>query len=51
VVFLAHFTGSGINSVLDFETGDYFAYLEEAVAWHKMEMKTPKRVVVAGFEK
>jgi hypothetical protein len=50
-VFLAHFTGGGINAVLDMDTDDYFAYLEEAVELYKTEMKAPKRVAVAGFEK
>jgi hypothetical protein len=51
VVFLAHFTGGGINGVLDLELEDYFQYFEAAVELYKTEMKAPKRVAVAGFEK
>jgi hypothetical protein len=50
-VFLAHFTGGGINDVLDLEVDDYFAYLHEAIELYKAEAKMPKRVAVAGFEK
>jgi hypothetical protein len=50
-VFLAHFTGGGINDVLDLDIDDYFAYMDEAVELYKTEMKAPKRAVVAGFEK
>jgi hypothetical protein len=50
-VFLAHFTGGGIDAVLDMENDDYFAYLNEAMELYKMEMKAPKRVVLAGIEK
>jgi hypothetical protein len=51
VVFLAHFTGGGINDVLDLDMEDYFQYLEAALELYKTEMKAPKRVAVAGFEK
>jgi hypothetical protein len=51
VVFLAHFTGGGINGVLDLDTDEYFAYLDAAVELYKTEKRAPERVVVAGFEK
>jgi hypothetical protein len=51
VVFLAHYTGGGIKTVLDLEVDDFFAYLDEAMELYKVEMKVPERVVVAGFEK
>jgi hypothetical protein len=50
-VFLAHFTGGGINSVLELSAGDFFDYLDEAQKLYEMEMKRPLRVVLAGIEK
>jgi hypothetical protein len=48
ICFLAHFTGGGIDSVLDLETGEFFTYLEEAVKLYDLELKAPKRVVLAA---
>ena len=31
IVFLAHFTGGGIDGVLDLMLDDYFSYLEAVV--------------------
>ena len=44
IVFLAHFTGGGIDGVLDLIVEDYFAYLDR-------EEATPRRVVLSGIEK
>jgi hypothetical protein len=51
IVFLAHYTGGGINSVLDLDSEDFFSYLDEAMKGYEMETKAPKRVVLAGIEK
>ncbi|MDR3133268.1 MAG: hypothetical protein LBU42_04510 [Prevotellaceae bacterium] len=51
VVFLAHFTGGGIDAVLDMDIEEFFAYMEAAAELYKTEMKAPRRAVVAGFEK
>jgi hypothetical protein len=51
VVFLAHFTGGGIESALDIPYSDFFDYLDEAMKLYEAEMKAPRRAVVAGFEK
>ena len=51
VVFLAHFTGGGINAVLDLIVEDYFDYLDEALKLYKEQFNVPRRVVVAGFER
>ena len=50
-MFLAHFTGGGMDSVLDLDSGEFFTYLDEAVRLYEAEMKAPKRVVLAGIEK
>lgn len=51
IVFLAHFTGGGIDSVLDLIVEDYFAYLDRAVEIYEKEITTPRRVVLSGIEK
>jgi hypothetical protein len=51
VVFLAHFTGGGIDSVLDLDSEDFFNYLDEAAKLYGIEMKAPKRVILTGIEK
>jgi len=51
VVFLAHYVGGGINSVLDLKIDEFFEYLESAVEFQKLEMQRPVRVVLAGIEK
>ena len=51
IVFLAHFTGGGIDSVLDLMVDDYFSYLESAVDIYEKEITTPRRVVLYGIEK
>jgi len=51
VVFLAHYTGGGIDGVLDLEADEFFEYLESAVEFQKLEMQRPVRVVLAGIEK
>jgi hypothetical protein len=50
-VFLAHFTSSGINGILELDMDDYLTYLDEAEKIYKVEMKAPKRVVLVGIEK
>lgn len=50
-MFLAHYTGGGINGVLDLTTDEYFNYLDAALKLYEMEMKTPRRVVLSGIEK
>jgi hypothetical protein len=50
VVFLAHFTGGGVDSVLDLEVNDFFKYLDEAIKLYSGEAKAPRRVVLAGIE-
>ncbi|GHT46141.1 hypothetical protein AGMMS49965_23530 [Bacteroidia bacterium] len=50
-VFLAHFTGSGIDSILDMQMDDAFNYLDEALKLYELEAKAPQRVVLAGIEK
>jgi hypothetical protein len=50
-VFLAHYTGSGIDAVLDLDIEDYFVYMDAAVELYKTDIKTPKRAIVVGFEK
>ena len=51
IVFWAHFTGGGIDSVLDLIVEDYFAYLDRAVEIYEKEITTPRRVVLSGIEK
>lgn len=51
MVFLAHYVGGGIDAILDLMDDDYFAYLSEAIKLYEQELKTPRRSVVAGFEK
>lgn len=51
IVFLAHFTGGGIDGVLDLIVEDYFAYLDAAVEIYEKEITTPRRVVLSGIEK
>ena len=51
IVFLAHFTGGGIDGVLDLIVEDYFAYLDRAVEIYEKEITTPRRVVLSGIEK
>jgi hypothetical protein len=50
-VFLAHFTGGGISTVLELPAGDFCDYLGEARKLYEMEMKMPRRVILAGIEK
>jgi hypothetical protein len=50
-VFLAHFTGGGIDSVLDLETVDFWAYLDAAMEFYKAERQGIWRVALAGIEK
>jgi hypothetical protein len=50
-VFLAHFTGGGIHSVLKLSVGDFLGYLEAAEKLYEVEAKFPLRVVLAGMEK
>ncbi|WP_294597456.1 hypothetical protein [uncultured Rikenella sp.] len=49
-MFLAHFTGSGLNDVLNLDTDDFFDYLDEAIELYRQENETPRRVVLAGIE-
>jgi hypothetical protein len=42
-VFLAHFTGGGINAVLELPAGDFCDYLGEAKKLYEMEMKMTLR--------
>jgi hypothetical protein len=51
VVFLAHYTGGGINSVLEMNTDEFFEYLECAFDLYKNELERPVRVVLSGIEK
>lgn len=51
IVFLAHFTGGGIDGVLDLIVEDYFSYLDAAVEIYEKEITTPRRVVLSGIEK
>ena len=51
IVFLAHFTGSGIDAVLDMIVADFFAYLDEALKLYKEQLNLPSRVILAGIEK
>jgi len=50
-VFLAHYVGGGINSVLDLEIEEFFEYYKAALEFYKLEMQRPVRVVLAGIEK
>ena len=49
--YIAHFTGGGIDGVLDLIVEDYFAYLDRAVEIYEKEITTPRRVVLSGIEK
>ena len=52
IVFLAHFTGGGIDGVLDLIVEDYFSYLDAAVEiYEKGDHNTPAGVVLSGIEK
>nr|DAF13299.1 MAG TPA: hypothetical protein [Caudoviricetes sp.] len=51
VVFLAHFTGSGIDPILDMLVDDYFVFLDEAIKLYKEQLTIPRRVILAGIEK
>jgi hypothetical protein len=55
VVFLAHFTGGGIDSVLDLGVDDFTEYFNAAIeldkALYERYAKTVTRVVLAGIEK
>ena len=50
-MFLAHYVGGGIDSVLDLDSEDYFMYLESAMKFYKIDFERPMRVIVSGFEK
>lgn len=50
-MFLAHFTGSGINEVLDYEVNFYYIALNSALELYTEETNKIVRVVVAGLEK
>lgn len=41
IVFLAHFTGGGIDGVLDLIVEDYFAYLDRAVEIYEKRSQHP----------
>ena len=51
IVFIAQFTGGGIEGVLDLIVEDFFAYLDRAVEIYEKEITTPRRVVLSGIEK
>jgi len=50
VLFLAHYTGGGINDVLDLCVEDFFLYLDAAAKFYKLEIERPIRVVLSGIE-
>ena len=50
-MFLAHYTGGGIDAILDMDISEFFEYLECAVEFYKIEVERPVRVVLAGIEK
>ena len=50
-MFLAHYTGGGIDEVLDLSTDNYFTFLDAALKLHEIEMTVPRRVVLSGIEK
>jgi hypothetical protein len=51
IVFLAHYVGGGINSILDLYTDEFFEYLNAALEFYKEEIKQPTRVILSGIEK
>jgi len=50
-VFLSHYTGGGIESVLNLFVEDFFLYLDSALELYKIEIERPQRVILAGIEK
>ena len=51
MVFLSHFTGSGLNDILDLEINFFETSLQAAFELKKMEQELVTRVLVVGFEK
>lgn len=51
MVFLAHFTGGGIDAVLDMDYEDYCSFLKHAVKMYEQEITKPRRVVLSGIER
>ena len=51
MVWLAHFTGSGLNEIFELEINFFEASLESALEIAKTEAEQIKRVVVVGYEK
>jgi len=51
VVFLSHFTGSGLNEILDLEIDFFEISLQSAFELYRLEQESIKRVLVVGFEK
>lgn len=50
-MFLSHYSGSGINEILDLTTDEYFKYLDAALELYEAEIKMPRRVILSGIEK
>ena len=50
-MFLAHFTGSGINEIMDYYVDFYDECLKSAVELYEIERDSPIRAVVLGFAK
>jgi transcription initiation factor IIE alpha subunit len=47
VVFLSHFTGSGLTEILEMDVDFFEECLQAALEIHQNEMK---RVIIAGYE-
>lgn len=50
MVFLSHFTASGINDILELDTDMYYMAMDAALEQYTAERETPIRVVLAGIE-
>ena len=50
-MFLARYTNSGIDAILDMEVSEYFEYLNVAIKQYKQEKSIPTLVVLADPKK
>jgi len=52
VVFLAHYTGSGVNEILSYDVDFFFQCLDSAISQYEEFLKLqngPKEVIILGF--
>lgn len=50
-MFLAHFTGSGINEILNYDVDFYDECLKSSIELYELERDAPVKAIVLGFAK